>query len=35
MCIASSPSVIDFACGFHPAFPSGTRSSKARVVAVS
>ena len=33
--MASSPSVIDLACGLQPACASGTRSSTVRVTAAS
>src|SRR5204863_5708250 len=34
-CSASSPSDIDFGCGFHPSLSLGTRSSTRRVVLAS
>ena len=35
MCVASPPSDIDFACGFHDSLSSGSRSSSLRVVPIS
>ena len=34
-CDASSPSAIDFSCGFHASLSSGIRSSSLRVVPIS
>src|SRR5258706_10298041 len=35
MCVASSPRLLDFACGFQSTFDAGTRSSIRRVAAIS